>query len=121
MSFPGPFNVSKWPLWKLMAFTVRFYYVSYGNSTITRRGAIRRPLENLEVYNYLHRQTFTIRKQAKSRRPFDLCSLVLNLRKCFKVVCNEGCKKMSGKYGENKTQTLQKKKVSNTKHRPKTK
>ena len=73
----------------------RFYNVSYGNATITRRAAIRRPLENLEVYNYPHRRTENLHDTKTSRVPGTLRSLqlVLNLRKCFKVVCNEDCKK----------------------------
>ena len=54
---------------------VHFYYVSYGNATITRRGAIRRPLENLEVYNYPHRQTENLHDTKTSREPETLRSL----------------------------------------------
>ena len=75
MSFPGPSNVSKWALCKLKVFTARFYYVSYGNATITRRAAIRRPLENLEVYNYPHRQTENIHDTKTNREPETLRSL----------------------------------------------
>ena len=117
MSSPGPSNISKWPLCKLKVFTARFYFVSYGNATITHRAAIRRSLENLEVYNYPHRQTENLHDMKTSREPEtfpSLQSIVLNLRKCFKVVCNEGCKKTSGKYGENKTTNIAKEKKSPT-------
>ena len=76
MSFPGPSNDTKWPLWKLKVFMARFYYVSYGNATITRRTAIiRRPLENLEEYNHPHWETENLHDTKTSREPETLRSL----------------------------------------------
>ena len=55
-------------------FTARFYYVSHDNTTITCRAAMKRPLENLEVYNYPHRQT---ENKPRARESSIVASLVL--------------------------------------------
>ncbi|MCV6631641.1 MAG: hypothetical protein OIF50_17475, partial [Flavobacteriaceae bacterium] len=55
--------------------TARFYYVSYGNATITHKAATRRPLENLEVYNYLHWQIENLHDTKTSGDPETLQSL----------------------------------------------
>ena len=88
--------------------TARFYYVSYGNATIARRAAIRRPLENLEAYNYPHQQTKNLHDTKTSRELETLRSLQSSSE--FTKMFLSGCKKTSGKYGENKTANIAKEK-----------
>ncbi|MCV6630749.1 MAG: hypothetical protein OIF50_12930, partial [Flavobacteriaceae bacterium] len=59
----------------LKVFTARFYYVSHDNATTTCRAAMKRPLENLEVYNYPHRQTEDLYDTKTSRELQCLRSL----------------------------------------------
>ena len=66
----------------------RFYYVSHGNAATTFGAAMKRPSENLELYNYPVRQTENVHDtktmQAESPRHFHICNLVVTeFRKMF--------------------------------------
>ena len=115
MSFPGPSNVSICPV---KVFTARFDNVSYGNATITSRAAIRRPLENMEVYNYPHRQTENLHDTKASREPGTLRSVQSSSEFTKNLCAMRAVKNEREVWREQEGQTLQKKKVSNRKHRP---
>ena len=82
----------KWPPFsrqsKLKVFTACFYYVSHGNTTTTLGAVMKTPSENLELYNYLLRQTENVHDmktmQTESPRHFDIFNLALtDFRKMF--------------------------------------
>ena len=67
---------------------------------------MKRPLKNLEVYNYPHRQTenlYRLRKQAESWSVFDRCKSSSDRiwENVLKSCAMRAKKKKSGKNGEN--------------------